>query len=38
MLTAFSSICRFFAGVGLAPYALADLALVGSSIGALNQS
>lgn len=36
MLTAFSSICRFFAGVELAPHALADLALVGSSIGALN--
>ena len=36
MLTAFSSICRFFAGVEFAPYALADLALVGFSIGALN--
>ena len=36
MLTAFSSICRFFAGVGLAPHALADFAVVGSSIGALN--
>lgn len=36
MLTAFSSICRFFAGVGLAPHALAYLALVGSSIGELN--
>lgn len=30
MLTAFSSICRFFAGVEFAPHALADLALVGS--------
>lgn len=39
MLTAFSSICRFFdAGAELAPHALADLALVGSSIGALNLS
>lgn len=35
MLTAFSSICRFFAGVEFAPHALSDFALVGSSIGAL---
>ena len=36
MFTAFSSICRFFAGVEFAPHALSDFALVGSSIGALN--